>query len=902
MRTLLVCASMCCALAVSAGRAAPQTARSGQTFRSGIDLVTVEVSAFDRDGRPVEDLRPRDLRVRLDGREREIVSLELVKVDASRAGEPASEEVSQVSTNVSSAAGRRVVVAVDQTLIRPGSATPLIRAAGNFVRDLTPDDQVALVTIPEPGPRVDFTRDRARVQEALGLVVGQPSVLDDQLDIRIWEALDLEGEGTTNSAAGDGPVMQSLLDRVCESLGGDIMTCRIRIIQEATLIRSEVRRNALFSARRLESYLAELAAIEGPKWLVLISGGLVLEDPALLDEVARRAAAAQVTVDVVAVDTQRDDLLRAPSFALADRSLELSGLETIADRTGGELFRAIGPGRGIFERIAAQTSTWYVVAVEREPDDPVDQRLEVESRRRGVTTRARPRVVATAAVNAGRPAADVLREALASPIAVSGIPLRVATFTQREPDSPQYRLQLAAQVGQAGEAGGEFTVGYVVYDEQGDVVTSLGRQLALEPGPGGDATPLTFDTAFRLDAGRYTVRFGVVDAMGRRGTVVRPIVLDPRSSDEVATSDLIVGPVPADDERMHPGVEPYVAGNRVAGFLEIYAPASEQAALAVQLAIAEGDASPALVTEQLNLSAGAQPGWRVATGAVTADLLPGRYVARATVLRGTEPIGVVTRPFVLAPGDPAAASVARDEPLPPDMARLTASYVGLVVGALSNVVAEETFTLTDPDRRVQSDFLLVRYPGSNQDLLAFRDVVSVDDVPLPNRQQRLEELFLQPIQRIQDRVQQIAQAAVQQVPPVLNPLFGLAFLQADFQGRFRMTVHEAGDEWPPQVVAVAFQEVQRPTLLRGGTVGEDDAPTRGTAWIESRTGRLLQTELQVGEGRRAPRITTRYRLDPTLQIMVPETMRTENPRGVATYSNFRRFQVGTETVFAADER
>ena len=101
---------------------------------------------------------------------------------------------------------------------------------------------------------------------------------------------------------------------------------------------------------------------------------------------------------------------------------------------------------------------------------------------------------------------------------------------------------------------------------------------------------------------------------------------------------------------------------------------------------------------------------------------------------------------------------------------------------------------------------------------------------------------------------------------------------------------------------MAFEETARPTMLRGGPLGEDDVPTRGTAWIESGTGRLLQTEMQVGEGRRAPRITTRYRLDPALQIMVPEIMRTENPRGVATYSNFRRFRVGTETAFAADER
>ena len=42
------------------------------------------------------------------------------------------------------------------------------------------------------------------------------------------------------------------------------------------------------------------------------------------------------------------------------------------------------------------------------------------------------------------------------------------------------------------------------------------------------------------------------------------------------------------------------------------------------------------------------------------------------------------------------------------------------------------------------------------------------------------------------------------------------------------------------------------------------------------------------------------RLDDRLQIMVPEQMRTENPAGIATYSNFRRFNVQTDTAVAPD--
>jgi len=134
------------------------------------------------------------------------------------------------------------------------------------------------------------------------------------------------------------------------------------------------------------------------------------------------------------------------------------------------------------------------------------------------------------------------------------------------------------------------------------------------------------------------------------------------------------------------------------------------------------------------------------------------------------------------------------------------------------------------------------------------------------------------------------------VPLAFNPMFVLAFLQADFQTRFQFTVNDAGKDWPPQVKAVTFVEVGRPTLLRAeGTFGDIDVPTRGTAWIEETTGRILQTELEVGRGRSAPTMVTKFGVDDRLQVTVPVEMRTRNPEGVATYTNFRRWGVDTDT-------
>ena len=69
----------------------------------------------------------------------------------------------------------RIIVAIDQTLITPGALAPLQRTASEFIGRLTPADYAGFVAFPEPGPRVDFTTDKARVRKALEGIIGQPA-------------------------------------------------------------------------------------------------------------------------------------------------------------------------------------------------------------------------------------------------------------------------------------------------------------------------------------------------------------------------------------------------------------------------------------------------------------------------------------------------------------------------------------------------------------------------------------------------------------------------------------------------------------------------------------------------------------------------------------------------------
>jgi VWFA-related protein len=899
-------------LLAAAVRAGPAEQEAPQRFRAGVDLITVDVAAVDAKGRPVEDLRPRDFTVTVGGKQRSVVSADLLTVDRARGSVPQRPVDALIASNVTPINARHVVIAVDQTLVTPGQLTPLLRTASQFVDRLTPADYAAFIAFPEPGPRVDFTTDKATVRSAMQTIsVGQPSKIPtSQFDISLYEAFMITGAESTQNADKDlppGPVMELVLARAMDSGACELvpppMTCKQAIYNESRVIAAEARLDGNISLRALESLLTDLVPLTGSKTMVIFSAGMVAEDPTRLDELVRRAAAARTTINVIAVERDRGALISERNIysrsALADRSFELQGLEGIADRTNGRLFRGVAAGTGIFEQLESALSAWYVVAVERQSGETGPLKLEVDVRRRGVTLRSN-RTVMTAAAAPTRSIDDLLSDALSSPFTLPGLPLRISTFMQRDAEPGTYRVRVAADIGQPGEPAGDLAIGYVLTDPKGRVVTSAGSRRRLSPDASGAGQVLHYDMALNVSPGAYTLRVAAVHQDGRRGAVVHRIELPTQSAEAIATSDLIVGNLPAEGETLSPRVEPQVTASELAGYLELYLPDARGDNVAVTLAIAEGEASPALATAALTLRPGDSPSSFVATGFVPATMTAGRYVARATVSREGAVVKTLSRPFVVV-RDPTVVSRpdtrTRGIPITPQLQQLTARYVASVVNGLATpaaVVAEENFTLSKPDRRVTADLLLVGYPGAPRDLIPYRDVWQVDGRPIAGREQRLVDLFVNPTDSLRNQVRKIWLDADAYVPSAFNPMFVVAFLQAEFQGRFQFTVSDAGKDWSPQVKAVMFVEVGRPTLLRQGTFGDIDVPTRGTAWIEETTGRILQTELEVGRGRSAPTMVTTFGLDDRLQITVPVEMRTRNPEGIATYTNFRRHGVATD--------
>ena len=389
--------------------------------------------------------------MKIDGTTRRVVSADLVKVDVEAARKPRVDKTQDFYTsNLTPPNGRRIVLAIDQVRIGPGRSARSSTQRPASSTASRPLDQVALVAFPEPGVRVDFTNDKVRLRRALQRLVGHaPRSTARRHSISVSEAIAIQDRG-------DRFVFTDVVARECQASRDerDNDRCTREIDQESMEVLREARDDSELSRRGLEQVLGQLAKVEGPKLMILLSEGF------LADELEQRsivtlAGEARTSINVMVVDLRPADVTvntRQPNAA-QDRRLNVQSLEGLAAMSRGSLFRIAGSGEPTFERLASEISASYILGVEQQPSDSAGDRhrIDVEVRRRDVTIRSRQALVLSPARLAGRarekPEA-ALRETLSSPFAVSGLPLRATTFAQQDPESGKVRLVVAAQVGE----------------------------------------------------------------------------------------------------------------------------------------------------------------------------------------------------------------------------------------------------------------------------------------------------------------------------------------------------------------------------------------------------------------------------------------------------------------------
>jgi len=660
-RTLLALAVLAAATAAAAQQAQNQpapAAADGQqpTFRTGVDVITVDVGAVDSRGQPVTDLHAPEFTVKIDGQVRRVVTADLVKYDyapdngITRRPAPKQQEFETLyTTNIRQPEGRMIMIAVDQMNIRPGAARPILESAARFLDRLNPADRVAFVSYPEPGVVVDFTSDHQRLRLAMQKVIGTQSRFVGRRNIGLVEAIDIAQKG-------DDRRMQEVTNRECRGLlDMALEQCMRDIVDESNSILWTTRRDTEASLRGLRQWLQHLGETEGQKTIILLSEGLVTDSPSDLEDVVRAAMRGRVAVNVLLMDVPRSDATQGPlppTFT-EDRELEIRGLNDLASLSRGSIFQVVGTADRAFERLASEISAYYLLSVEQSPSDRDgrNHRIDVSVQRRGVTLRSRQAFVLDPTGGRKKPE-DSLVDSLRSPLAVAGVPLRLTTFIYQDPKaSGKVRVVMAADVGQAGTPAGQYTMGFIVVDDQGKVVASRSEKLKLEPLEGRANASLSYLDSVSVDPGVYEVRLAAVDAEGRHGSVIRDVNAWKMAGEEFTYADLVVNHAATASAGLRPDVEPHVDADGVAAYMELYA-ASEETFKDVKVSfeIADEDGAPALLTMPVDLRPGAQNTWRNALGFIGAEPLPaGRYVARARIMKGEKLAGVLVRPFILEP-------------------------------------------------------------------------------------------------------------------------------------------------------------------------------------------------------------------------------------------------------------
>jgi hypothetical protein len=257
------------------------------------------------------------------------------------------------------------------------------------------------------------------------------------------------------------------------------------------------------------------------------------------------------------------------------------------------------------------------------------------------------------------------------------------------------------------------------------------------------------------------------------------------------------------------------------------------------------------------------------------------------------------------------------------MARI-GTYAAAYGDSLASVVADEDYlqqlTLRGDgaplqERRLESEIAFVRL-GSATEWLAFRSVLRVDGAAVSDGAGRLERVFRDAPGSALGRARAItAESARHNIGPVQRnfnvPTTVLHFILPENQDRFRFSKKREERHAAETVWLVEFREHGRSSFIR--TPEGRRAPAEGLLWVAPEDGRVVRSRLVVKADAEAE-IEVAWQRDARLALWVPVEMRevyrapwlkttdvsarpeAYDVRGIAKYSNYRRFEVDARIV------
>ncbi len=532
-----------------------------QTFRTGIDVVQVDVSVLDRSRVPVQGLTAADFVVLEDGKPRPIVAFAPVTLPERSTRTPAASWMRDVTpdivTNDVPREGRLVVIMFDWS-IRFEDQQLARRIAAAAVDQLGPGDLAAVVftsAFGNAGAPQNFTADRARLLAA----IQQPFAM----------ALHNPPVGPGHDPRNENEVM---IDDPEGYQSGDCQ-CRVcvadAIAHVADAVRNvpERRKTLLFIGTYFRSYEALQGPVSRPRpGLPAAVTGIVRPSPSQMncsaylkdarEKMLRAVSLANLTIhtlDPVGLETTLNSPLGGSAVAIQERQ---SDLRVPADLAGGRTIMDTETPEAALPALFAESRSYYLLAF-----TPADIRpnrklhsIEVKVQRPGVTVRTRSgyylgetRSGDRSPLTVSPETADALQGVL--PRRDVALDVTAATFAVPGSTQPAVAVILGVRHPAAADAKNQnapVKLLVAAFDRNGRAVQTEEQTVGITWQPDASvAMPYEILSRLSLKPGRYEVRAALEVGTNQRGSVFTFVDVPDFSQPPLSLSGLVLAATPA---------------------------------------------------------------------------------------------------------------------------------------------------------------------------------------------------------------------------------------------------------------------------------------------------------------------------------------------------------------------
>ena len=554
------------------------------------------VRALNGAGEPVTDLKPEEVSIRTDGKERKIQSLELVTVKTAAAApaagapaKPAAALPAPYSTNSAAPAaapgGRDFLFILDEEGIGPGREAPVRQAVAKLAENAAPGDRFGLISLRQGG---------------IDVPASPPPVVADAL-------AKIMGGGSQNESVED-------------------MACRTK--------------------RAMQTLNAALRAAPAGRTIVMISPGLPGGPSGVTTMRRSTGDAADSTFSATCQIRSNDfDELSATATASPANVYMLhypeglasaanvreaqQGLENITGSINGEWIRISGGSDEGVTRVLSETTSYYLATLDAGSASP--RRVDARSTRDGIKVTARPAGGAGAA--AATPAGGKNlspKEMIRVATIFRDVPIRAAGFVSRQPGAGDMKV---VALFEPEDPSTKLTAAIVgLFNEKGD----LKAQWTAQPAELG-RSPIV--AALTAAPGTYRMRVAATDAAGKSGATDHQLVVALLDAPPVKLSTMLLG---VGQGGFAPKLAFTSADAAAIGFIELYG-VTKEAKVESTFEIVKADGE-VMGSGQGTVGAGPGEDARITYGGFgIATLEPGDYTMRVTINIDGKQAGVASR-------------------------------------------------------------------------------------------------------------------------------------------------------------------------------------------------------------------------------------------------------------------